>query len=108
VGESLHFAEVGYILRQTKEKQFALFFVDDRASSEEHKGFQLSAFFQKLACMFEFEFVIVVVRLGAKSDFLDDNFLCLCRNLLLLLLLVVEELFVIKARASRVKMTIGS
>src|SRR5690606_24046374 len=60
-----------------------------------HVGAHLLSRFQKLDGMLQFELKVMVIRIGAETDFFDNRLLCVGFNLLLLLLLLVDKLAII-------------
>ncbi|MNL73378.1 hypothetical protein D3C87_1988310 [compost metagenome] len=57
-----------------------------------HVCFYFRAFFQEVGRMLQFEIEIVVVRVRAETDLLDNHFLRFRLDFLLLLFLLVFEL----------------
>lgn len=86
---------------EAQQQQFALLFEDDGSSTEENESLELGSVFEEFSGVLELEGVVMVIGLRSKADFLDDNFLCLGGDFLLLLLLVVQELLVVNDFTNR-------
>ena len=97
----VRFAVFGKVVCKPRQEEFTLLFEDDGTSPEEHIGFDLVSFLEELDGMFEFEVVIMVVRLRSETDFLDLLLFLVCLRLFLLFLLCVEELLVVNNTADR-------
>jgi hypothetical protein len=72
-GHLLHFSEFFQIARKTQKQDFTLIFVNNGTALEENVRLQFGAFLQKLFAVFLLEFIIVIVGIRPKPNFLNGN-----------------------------------
>lgn len=91
-GELLGSAVVDQFIDKPQKNEFSAVLKGNGSASELHIGLDLAVLFQELGGMFYLEFKIVVIRVGAKPDLLDDHLDRFCLDLLVLFLLEIQEL----------------
>jgi len=97
----VRFAVLGQVSCEASQQEFTLLFEHDRASAEEDVSLHFVAFFEELDGVFEFEVIIVVIRLRTEPDLLHLLFFLISLRLFLFFLLCVEELLVVNDSADR-------
>ena len=97
----VRFAVLGQVSCEASQQEFTLLFEHDRASAEEDVSLHFVAFFEELDGVFEFEVIIVVIRLRTEPDLLHLLFFLISLRLFLFFLLCVEELLVVNDAADR-------
>lgn len=97
----LNLAVFFQFLCETEEKNFALFFEDDRTSAEHNVCLYFGAAFKEFDGVIFLEIEIVIVCLRAEANFFHHDFLRFGLDLFLLFLLLVEEFLVIDYAANR-------
>ena len=72
--QSLGSAQLFQLFEETKENQFATVFKNDGTALELYIRFYFGAFFKEALRMAYFELKVMIVGIGAESDFFDDCF----------------------------------
>lgn len=81
---------------EAKQLLLSLLGKHDGTAAEEDGSLHLGPFLQEFLGMFELELEIMLVRVGAETDFLDDDFRSVGLHFLRLLPLLVQVLLVIQ------------
>ena len=89
------------LFHQPIQQRAADALVDDLASPEKYRCFDLVALFQESDDVILFELVIVLIRIGTKLHFLDRDVLLMLLRFVKLLVQLVEVLAVIHDPANR-------
>ena len=89
-------AELFELYGETEELLLSLVLEHDRASAEEDCGFHFGAFLEEFPGVLQFELEVVLVGIGAETDFLEDNLSGVRFHLLRLLALLVQIFLIVQ------------
>ena len=95
-GHRFYFAVFFEVVCEAKQQYFALFLEQNGTAFKEYVCLYFGTFLQKAYGVLKLEVVVVVVGLGAETNFFYNNLRCLGLDFFLFLFLLIQILLIIK------------